>query len=269
MLFLVKSTEEILNNIEQKLINSGVVSGLDPNGTLALILRIIAEELEELYSQAQTFFNNAFVSTAEGQYLDEIGKLLNCPRLENESDEDYRYRITRQAEGLGTANEFALRNELDRLDFIMSYQLVPYTHGLGSGTLFVSGEEPLTEEQKNQIMEAIEKVKAFGTYIDIAEPDYVPVGFTIKLYLKKDSPYTVDDLKYEIIDTISAYILSLGIGDDVVINEIIQRIMDVNDDIYDIEIVSVKVNGIEQTVENITGQVGQKFIPDRSSMTIV
>ena len=57
------------------------------NNTIGYFLEMIEEEIDAMN-------DGCFIDTAEGKYLDLWGKDYGIPRLNEESDEDYRKRLT-------------------------------------------------------------------------------------------------------------------------------------------------------------------------------
>jgi hypothetical protein len=67
-----------------------------PGSLAKLFLNIINKMQSELYSTLRINHMQAFLSSATGSFIDEIGLLLNCKRNVDEEDDFYKDRISKQ-----------------------------------------------------------------------------------------------------------------------------------------------------------------------------
>ena len=70
---------------------------------------IFSGEISTLYHVIDINLRQIHPSTAAGRYLDLIGQMLGVLRRENETDENYLYRIAHRWDEAATSNEMAVR----------------------------------------------------------------------------------------------------------------------------------------------------------------
>lgn len=88
---------QITNDFERALaLLASQFRGTKANGDLTnlqKLIKIITGEVQDLEDANWELKTERWLSSAIGQQLDEIGVILGLPRLQNESDEDYRERL--------------------------------------------------------------------------------------------------------------------------------------------------------------------------------
>lgn len=214
-----------------------------PGGIARLLLAIINANIAEFYDVLETNMVNAFVSTASGEYLDRLGELVNCKRLPGETDDNYRYRITRQVTAAEAANETAIRLAALSVPGVKDVLLRPYTYGPGSGSLYVVTDETNVEIVKKKVQEAVDKVKAWGSKIVVEIPALIPVEMKVKLIFDDRINEADKELVRQTAEVkLKDYINSRSIGEPLIINEIRELIMSSSQYIYDIEVLYFAVN---------------------------
>ena len=80
-----------------------------PGAIAKLFMNIVNQNIANLYDTLTVNHIRAFVTTADGAALDAIGVLVQCFRLKDETDDNFRYRIVNQCLTLATSNETAIR----------------------------------------------------------------------------------------------------------------------------------------------------------------
>ena len=102
-----KTFEELKDEATVDLTSVGFSTS--PGSIAKLFLNIVNKNIANLYNTLTVNHLRAFVTTSDGEALDAIGVLLHCTRLKDETDDNYRYRITQQCLTLATSNETAVR----------------------------------------------------------------------------------------------------------------------------------------------------------------
>ena len=108
-----------------------------PGAIAKLFMNIVNQNIANLYDTLTVNHIRAFVTTADGAALDAIGVLVQCFRLKDETDDNFRYRIVNQCLTLATSNETAIRLTALTVEGVNDVILKPYSMGAGSFTVIV------------------------------------------------------------------------------------------------------------------------------------
>lgn len=269
MPLLIQKTMDDLMQAAMARLAKTPITETGPGGVARLLLAVFNEQLatdapdgEGFYKKLEVAHAQAFLSTAEGQYLDLIGMLLNCKRLDGESDDDYRYRISKQTLTLAAANQTAIRLAALSVPGVKDVLMKPFTHGTGSGSLYVITDDPSqTASVIAQVQAAVDEVAAYGVRVHVFAPTTIPVEMRIRLIFdKKASEMEKKLIRNQATQALKDYINSRGPGEAIVINEIVQRVMQVSDLIFDIEILSMAVNHRPVLITNQTCAWNERFV---------
>ena len=115
-----------------------------PGAIAKLFMNIVNQNISNLYDTLTVNHIRAFVTTADGAALDAIGVLVQCFRLKDETDDNFRYRIVNQCLTLATSNETAIRLTALTVEGVNDVILKPYSMGAGSFTVIVLSDEDVT-----------------------------------------------------------------------------------------------------------------------------
>lgn len=244
ILLNAKSFDDLQISSNQKLKEIGFSDS--PGSIAKLFLNIINDNIADLYNVLQLNHVQAFVSTATDEYLEAIGMLVNCTKIDGESNDDYRYRISKQILSTATANETAIRLAALSTEGVQDVILKKFSFGAGSFTVLVISDEPVTN---NALLETvkmnIETVTGYGIKTNVVNPDIYTVKIKIKLFNKDTIDTSVDqDIKYYTRDALKKYFTTRKIGEGLYIDQITQVIMDVNTSIVSYTCEDFKINGI-------------------------
>jgi len=80
-------TIDYLNLVPKSILNQ------DPTSNFGKLWRMFSTQLDELLSQVELAYLLYVINSQSGINLDQIGKLVNVPRLPGESDADYRVSL--------------------------------------------------------------------------------------------------------------------------------------------------------------------------------
>lgn len=241
------------------LLPNGESMSTTPGSVARLLLAIVNSEFESYYAKLEEVHLQSFLSTATGEYLDLIGILFNFQRG-SLTDDDFRYAISKRVTTLEHCNELAITMALLAVDGVQDVKLRPFTHGTGSYTAFIVTDTP---EPTESVLEACRKVleeeTAYGTKYEVEGPELLPVEIGVKLVIKNTSG-GVDKIKEAVKEKIKTYINSRQIGEELIINEIIEGVMSVSDDIYDMNFFEFKINKKNALVTNQSCRYHERFI---------
>lgn len=263
-----KDFKSLVEETDKKLTESGF--SITPGSIAKLFTDIINKNISDFYETLSVNHVQAFITTAKGEFLDSIGKLLNCDRLSEESDDSFRKRITHQTLSLAKANETSIRLAALACDGVEDVVLKKYSHGPGSFTVV-----PVTKDrgtsQISAVYQALSDVVSFGEKVVVK----LPVLKLVKLNIGIVYAINVDDNeKQEIAMTVREetikYINSLRVGEPLIINELTQRIMQVSEKIINYSCNSFKVNNQLCLFINQGTRWDEKFVisPDSNAITV-
>lgn len=241
-------------------------------GSIAkLFSDIINKNTSDFYERLTTEHALAFLTTSSGQYLDMIGLLLDCKRLSDESDADYKKRISYQTRILAKANEVSIRLAVLSIDGIEDVKIKRYSHGPGSFTIVPIGN--IESKQKlNSLVEEVAAMEAScGERVIVKSPDFKYVKLDISLVV---APGVDDTIKQEIIvsvkDNIEEYIGSINLGDTLIINRLTEVIMGTSQHIINYACNNFAINNQQCMFINQGSRWDEKFAisPDKESIIV-
>lgn len=263
-----KTFEELCNESDVSLSELGFST--TPGSFAKLFSDIINKHISDFYETLTTNHMQSFVTTASGYYLDSIGSMLNCTRNVDELDDDYRKRICHQTLSLSKANETSIRLAVLNCDGVDDVVLKKYSHGPGSLTI-VPVTKDVSINNIAAVEEAIQDVVSCGEKVIVKAPSFKYVKFNISLSLL----LSIDDIvkqsiKNEVKTAITKYINSLKVGEVLIINELTQRIMEVDDRIINYSCDTFSINNQKCLFMNQSCRWDEKFIisPDLNSVNI-
>lgn len=264
-----KSREEILNDLDYRVRTLTDITNTDPGSVARTFLEVLTEEFYEFYTELDLAVTMGFVSTAAGRYLDLIGALLDCERELDETDENYRSRIVNQVYVVAGANLTAIRLKALSVEGVNDVIFKEYSHGTGSFSCYVITDDVQTSNSVlSAVQSAIDDTKAYGIYAEVKSPVLIPVELMVRLVFSSDAGTAEKTtIRQSVMNAVRTYIDNLGMGETIIINEIIQVIMDVSTKIRDLDIYGMTVNGISQYVANTSCKWEERFILDVLDIT--
>lgn len=251
-----KSKQEVLDNLVLKLKRDTLVTDVDPGTIARALCDVLAEEFGDFYKELELTTTMGFVSSAQGNFLDMIGQLLNCNRATNETDSNYRSRIVNQVYVVAGANETSIRLKVLSVPGVKNIIMREFTKGTGSFTIYVITDElesPLTII--DQVESVVRDTKAAGILAEVKTPVLIPVELKVRLiFSDKVSDSEKASLRQSSRTVIKNYLDNISLGGQFVANEVVRQAMSVSDKIIDADFYSLKVNEMNQFVRNF--QVG-------------
>ena len=240
-----------------------------PGSIAKLFADIINKNISDFYETLSVNHVQSFVTTASGTYLDAIGSMLNCERYISEEDEDYRKRICHQTLSLAKANETSIRLAVLSVDGVEDVVLKKFSHGPGSLTI-VPITSDLSLNKISEVENVISDVVSCGEKVIIKSPNYksVKLNINLSIVLSVDDVQT-NSIKTEVRQAIIKYINSLRIGEPILINELTQRIMQVDDRIINYSCDVFSINNQRCLFINQGCRWDEKFIISPDSNAII
>lgn len=243
----------------------------DPGSIAKLFMNIVNKHIANLYNTLTVNHLRAFVTTADGDALDAIGLLLQCFRLNNETDDNFRYRITQQCLVLATSNETAIRLTALTVDGVKDVVLKPYSMGAGSFTVIVLSDEDVTA---TGILEDVRKklldVHGYGIRYNVVSPTLTYVSIKQRIFLNdRLSDIEKQEIRYNVQLALIEYLSNLSIGEDIVLDRITQVIMNVSENIIQEANMEFYINGEKALYVNQSCRWFERFIVSKEMDAVV
>ena len=164
-----KTFEELKDEATVDLTSVGFSTS--PGSIAKLFLNIVNKNIANLYNTLTVNHLRAFVTTSDGEALDAIGVLLCCTRLKDETDDNYRYRITQQCLTLATSNETAVRLTALTVEGVEDVILKPYSMGAGSFTVIILSDTNITSKTiLDKVRNELALVHGYGIRYNVVSP---------------------------------------------------------------------------------------------------
>ena len=195
-----------------------------------------------------------------GDELDNTGEFLQCSRLPNESDENYKYRLMKWTQRNASGNLEAINEAIKTLSFSSSATYVPYTDGVGTATVYLipyKYEEDFIKNAISEASEVIGKVISPASIIEYTVPTPKKVKLVAYLDVKQGSD--INYIKREIITKVKDYINTLAPGSNLMLGAINNIGLNV-DGVEYFNIIQVYLDDKESTAFEILQTVTTKML---------
>jgi len=273
-MILYDKTEEELNSRAIEFLKNTDITNINTPGSRAkLVLGAINKVLRTYYSTLDFNITMAFVSKANGEFLDFIGELLNCTREFNESDDNYRYRITNQVYVVAGANETAVRLSALAVDDVVDILPTPYTFGTGSFSVHV-----ITNSLDNlastviEVQKALNEVEAYGIKGIALAPKILPVKVGLALAFSSDVlPADRVSIGNQTKKAVKKLIDTLPMGGELVLSDLVYAARDLGErKVYDASVVSLFVKNKATLLSNYRPYWDEKlYVKNEDDVSIV
>lgn len=242
-----------------------------PGAVAKLFMNIVNKHIADLYDTLTVNHLRAFVTTADGDALDAIGLLLQCFRIDGESDDNYRYRITQQCLVLAKANETAIRLTALLVDGVKNVILKPFAMGAGSFSVIVLSDEDVTSTGiLENVRKAIQKVHGYGIRFNVVSPTLNYVSIKHRIFFK-DGVSTNDrqEIRYNVQAALLQYFSNLDVGEIINVDRITQLVMNVSSDIIQEANEELWINGEKALYVNQASRWFERFIISKEYDNVV
>lgn len=234
-----------------------------PGSIAKLFMNIINKYIANAYNALSVNHLRAFVTTSDGDALDAIGSLLQCKRLKDETDDNYRYRITNQCLTLATSNETSIRLTALTTDGVDDIVIKPYAMGAGSFRVIVITDPTLPNQDEiiKNVNIALSNVSGYGIRYDVSSPTLTYVSIKQKIFFVDNiSDIEKQEIRYEVQTKLSEYLSTLNIGQDIIVDEITKIIMNVSNNIIQEANVEFYINGEKALYVNQSCRWYERFV---------
>lgn len=168
-----------------------------------------------------------------------------------ESDENYRFRLANKVVSAVSGNESAIRKAVLSVPGVVDMSLIRRSHGNGTFTIFPKTEDPIVSDGIiNAVQESVSFVKSIGDISFVEVPKYLAVSLRLELRFSPgaDKNSIFSGARLAVMD----YINNLSEGGEIVINEVIQRVMSIDDKIIDMQVSSFGFGEYDRTTGVVT-----------------
>ena len=190
--------------------------------------------------------------------LESIAKYLVCNNRmpissgsNIQTDDNYRYLLSKQVQAQAAGNEIAIRLAALSVPGVGDIMLKRWTMGVGTFSVYVIGTSPtVSQGVLNAVYEAVRSVTAYPEKFTVSGPEYVGVKLNFALTV----PASVTDAEKASLNqrcqaAIIDYVNNLPLGGTLIVNEIIQRIMDISESIIDVQLSDLQL-GVFDSLTN-------------------
>jgi uncharacterized phage protein gp47/JayE len=163
-----------------------------------------------------------------------------------ETDTNYRFRIARQVTAAEAGNLTAIRLAALSVPGVADIILTPWARGIGTYDVLIKSITPtINETLIDAVQAAINEVTARGNSGLARRPRETGMSFTIKItYRDQVTDDIKDNIEALVKDNLTNYVNGIDIGEEFIINEAVQRVMETDERIKDIGIPTKPFNDI-------------------------
>lgn len=214
--------------------------------------------------------------------LDGVLSVSNDESVESgkdiQTDEDYRFFITNAVLAGAKANETAIRLACLSVPGVSDITIENYAYGIGTFAVYVTSASPVvTEGTLAAVQAAINTAQAKGVRGVAVSPDLIGVKLKVALtFLPTTRAAEKSTITTAVQNAIVDYINNLKAGEELVINELVQRVMQVSDLIHDSQVLTLAlgdynlatglIDNLDTTTSIANQRLGlrEKFITNKS-----
>lgn len=184
--------------------------------------------------------------------------------LDTESDSNYRYRISNAVLDLARANLMSIRLAALSVPGVADAIIRDHRSGVGTfDVLIIPTGNIVARGTMRGVQSAVANVKAVGVMGSVTQPRYVPVELLVQMYFTEGTPDgDKPSMRQDASSAMLRYIGEINMGQTFVLNELRQRVMDVSDKVYDIEVLCYRFRRRAQLLRNFTLESDELFVPD-------
>lgn len=250
--------QEIINNLTATI----GINTTDEGSIAMAIVDALIDEIYNLHKELEHLKSQAYITTSDSSYTDLIAELVNVERQDFESDENLKLRAKNSVYRHAGGNIIAIEEAAADVSGVAKIEYRPYSHGTGSFVVYVYPEAHENQVRLiSRVREAIGEVVSEGVYFEVKAPKEVNVDLEIVLNLHESTSNSErNTIRSKVEREVRKYINSFEMNDVLYINEVIARVMSVDESILDVNIVEYKVNNINRPLSNTYPANEERFI---------
>lgn len=216
----MKTSDEAYSSLKSNL-ETRLNDEIQVGSVIDIYNKVIADECGDMYQYIEDNKNPYLFTNTFGSDLDSLGYWVNLERLENETDENYKYRLKDWVLSAETSNSTAITNSLLNPTYSSNIQYVPYTHGSGTATCYIIPVEYEEETISKALEEAYTLLKdkvSPSLYIEYLVPTIRAIAFHCFISVTGDE----NSIKANIAKNIQDYVNGIAPGNYLQLGEIIK-----------------------------------------------
>lgn len=270
-MFLTQSKEDMMRRLKARLRAEGFDDS--DSSIVTLFSSILAEELQLMSQELRQVYQDNHLSTATEEGLQRKGQDRKLPRQPGEELENYRYRLVNQENAKIVHSPTGIEQSLLQRDDVKLAQLIPFTHGPGSGTIFVVPHDPFVEAGRFKDM-LYSDLKRNGVLLDSIHYEIkLPINHLLRMRLQLlFRPNTSTEQRREryrqVRTLIEEYVSDVLPGETLFIEPLRGMILRF-EEITDVDIADVQLNGSSVAVGNLELPDYTRIVLDTSPEGIV
>lgn len=216
----MKTSEEVYESLKSNFENK-INDTIQTGSVIDIYNKTIADECQDMYQYIEDNKNPYLFTNTFGDDLDSLGYWVNLTRLENETDEHYKYRLKDWLLTSEASNTTAISNSLLNPQYASNIQYVPYTYGSGTATCYIipiEYEEKTIQAALEEAADLLANVISPSLYVEYIVPSIR--GVRLHCFLSTSGDETA--IKNNIALKIQEYINGIAPGDNLSVGEIIR-----------------------------------------------
>lgn len=257
----MKSFEEIYTSAKDNFYKLSKID-IAKGSVIDMIFKSFSYITHEAHKEIEKNKKPYLFTNQTDEELNSTGYFLQCPRMADESDENYLSRLMNWTQRNASNNEVAIDEAIKTLSFSSSAKFVPYTNGVGTATVYLIPYKYEEDYIKNAIAEAKEiigKIISPATIVDYMVPQPIAVKLVVYIDVRENS-----DLAYiqrQATNAIKEYINGIAPGDKLMLGKINNMVLDI-DGVEYFNVVQVYLNNEESTAFEIMQTISSKMLYD-------
>ena len=220
----------------------------------------IADQFHSIYQTIEDNKKPYLFTNQTGDELDSTGYFVSLPRIDGESDENYKYRIMNWNLRHASCNATAIDDKCKELKYSTAANYVQYTKGVGTATIYLTPLSYDEEDIELAINEATEKVSTVinpSSRVEFRVPTPVDVKLVAYLKIKSDGDQYI--IKQDINNKVKDYINSIAPGNYLELGDINEIGLSV-DGVEYFNVVQVYLDDKESTDFEILQTIKARFV---------
>ena len=249
--------QDITNNFKT-LIGKDIAFG----STIDLYNTAISKIGQDIYTEIENNKTPHIWSYLEGEKLDDTGIWVNLPRKENESDDNYKYRLQKWMLSNEASNTTAIQNALMNLEYASNVDYQPYIKGSGTGVCYIipkSYDIDIIKKALNEVYTIVKKVASPSLYIEYIIPTVKAVKLQIYISSQKGD---LETIKSNLTKDISVYINKIPPNEYLKVGDINKIGINSNNVDY-FNVTAVLIDNIVSDKINILQTIDTKMLFDK------
>ena len=261
-MFIIITLTEIYENLKNRFYDKSKID-IKRGTVIDMFFNAIADQIHSVYATIEANKKPYLFTQQKGEELDNTGAFVGEARLDNETDENYLYRLMSWSLNHASCNATSIDNKCKELVYSTGHNYIPYTKGIGTGTIYLIPLSYSDDDIELAINEAVEKVSLVidpTSRVEFRVP--TPIDIRLVAYLDVKDGADKDSIKMQITNKVEQYINGIAPGDYMFLGEINKLGLSV-DNVEYFNIIQVYENDEEATDFEILQTTVAKFLFDQ------